>query len=94
MPFYPFFGEGPPTKIDVLTKVGTLLLSSLLEDLETQVLCVERIPFQGKWLCSSSGFLGFICFLGIPMLEVNRQIRPLGWTQEASSGLRSYFGIF
>ena len=32
MPIYPFFGEGSPTKIDVLNKVGTLL-ASLLEDL-------------------------------------------------------------
>ena len=28
-----FFGEGSPTKIDVLKRVGTLILSSLLEDL-------------------------------------------------------------
>ena len=33
VPFYPFFGQGSPTKIDVLKKVGTLLLTSLLEDL-------------------------------------------------------------
>ena len=33
MPFYPFFGEGPPTKIDYRKKSGTLVLTSLLEGL-------------------------------------------------------------
>ena len=35
VPFHPFFGEGPPTKIDYsdYSKKGTLVLSSLLEDL-------------------------------------------------------------
>ena len=34
MPFYLFFGEGSPTKIEYRkTKVGTRILSSLLEDL-------------------------------------------------------------
>ena len=32
MPFYPFFGEGSSTKIDY-RKNGTLILTSLLEDL-------------------------------------------------------------
>ena len=32
MPFNPFFGEGSPTKIDYRKK-GTLVLTSLLEDL-------------------------------------------------------------
>ena len=32
MPFYPFLGEGSPTKIDYRKK-GTLILASLLEDL-------------------------------------------------------------
>ena len=32
MPFYPFWGEGFPTKIDYRKK-GTLILTSLLEDL-------------------------------------------------------------
>ena len=34
MPFYPFLGEGSPTKIDY-SKKGTLILTSLLEDLVT-----------------------------------------------------------
>ena len=34
MPFYPFLGEGSPTKIDYRKK-GTLILTSLLEDLGT-----------------------------------------------------------
>ena len=33
MPFYPFWGAGSPTKIDVQKKVDTLILTSLLEDL-------------------------------------------------------------
>ena len=32
MPFYPFLGEGSPTEIDYRKK-GTLILTSLLEDL-------------------------------------------------------------
>ena len=32
MPFYPFLGEGSPMKMDVRRK-GTLILTSLLEDL-------------------------------------------------------------
>ena len=32
MPFYPFLGEGSPTAIDYRKK-GTLILTSLLEDL-------------------------------------------------------------
>ena len=34
MPFSPLFWEGSPTKIDYRKKVGTLILSSLLEDLD------------------------------------------------------------
>ena len=38
--FYPFFGwEGSPTKIDKTEKVGTLILTSLLEDLEGLPVC-------------------------------------------------------
>ena len=33
VPFYPFLGEGSPSKIDYRKKVGTLSLTSLLEDL-------------------------------------------------------------
>ena len=33
MPFYPLLGEGSPTKIDYSNKVGTLILTSLLDDL-------------------------------------------------------------
>ena len=41
VPFYPFVGEGSPTKIDYKKK-GTLILTSLLEDLED----------KGAWGCS------------------------------------------
>ena len=34
VPCYPFLGEDSPAKIDVLKKVGTLILTSLLEDLD------------------------------------------------------------
>ena len=34
MPFHPLFGERSPTKIDYRKKSGTLILTSLLEDLE------------------------------------------------------------
>ena len=34
VPFYPFWGRNPPTKIDYGTKVATLILISLLEDLD------------------------------------------------------------
>ena len=33
VPFYPILGEGSPTKIDYRKKSGTLILTSLLEDL-------------------------------------------------------------
>ena len=42
MPFYPFFGEGSPTKIDYRKK-GTLILTSLLEDLVVFALSVTTI---------------------------------------------------
>ena len=42
MPFYPFFGEGSPTKIDYREK-GTLILNSLLEDL-VEVLSENQGP--------------------------------------------------
>ena len=41
MPFYPFFGEGSPTKIDY-SKKGTLIATSLLDDLDELV--------DAKWL--------------------------------------------
>ena len=37
VPFYPFLGEGSPTQIDYITK-GTLILTSLLEDLASLAL--------------------------------------------------------
>ena len=41
MPLYPFFGgESSPTKVDKTNKNGTLILTSLLDDLE-QVLYEE-----------------------------------------------------
>ena len=39
VPFYPFLGEGSPTKIDYRKKSGTLILTSLLEDLDTHNSC-------------------------------------------------------
>ena len=42
---YPFFGEGSPTKIDYRKKVGTLLLTSLLEDLEENASHLTRPAF-------------------------------------------------
>ena len=33
MPFYPFFGESSPTKMEY-SKKGTLILASLLENLD------------------------------------------------------------
>ena len=36
MPFYPFLGEGCPTKM-ATEKKGTLILTSLLEDLGVEV---------------------------------------------------------
>ena len=48
MPFYPFLGEGSPTKINYRRK-GTLILNSLLEDL------VEDL-FMRSWLeCALAG---------------------------------------
>ena len=41
MPFRPFLGEGSPTKIDYRKK-GTLILTSLSEDLEK----VKRAPSE------------------------------------------------
>ena len=32
VPFYPFLGEGCPTKIDYRKKVGTLILAAIVED--------------------------------------------------------------
>ena len=55
MPLYPFLGEGSPTKIDYSTpKKGTLILTSLLEDLdEASVgLAKKRAQPHGSWLTS------------------------------------------
>ena len=38
VPFYPFLGQGSPTKIDYRTRTGTLIPTSLLEDLVAQIL--------------------------------------------------------
>ena len=35
VPFYPFLGEGSPTKIGYRKKKGTLFLTCLLEDLDS-----------------------------------------------------------
>ena len=45
MPFYPLFGEGCPTKVDYRKEVGTLILTSPLEDLDvTCIPTVSSIP--------------------------------------------------
>ena len=56
MPFYLFFGEGSTTKIDYRRK-GTLILSSLLEDLGVHLprTCyARRVPRTGTRATSSS----------------------------------------
>ena len=46
MPFYHFLGEGSPTKIDYRKK-GTLILTSLLEDLDQSLnLLVASSPAE------------------------------------------------
>ena len=60
MPFYPFWGEGSPTKIE-RKKFGTLILTSLLEDLvELKVLVGGRVmnfDFRFCLIVSSCPFL-------------------------------------
>ena len=48
VPFYPFLGEGSPTKIDYRRK-GILTLSSLLEDL-------EKITLKSKFISEAARF--------------------------------------
>ena len=43
MPLYPFLGEGSPTKIDYRKNVGTLILTSLLEDLAIHAMNSTRL---------------------------------------------------
>ena len=46
MPFYPFFGEGSPAKIDYREKIGYhLILTSPLEDLDI----FSLVPFSPGW---------------------------------------------
>ena len=45
VPFYPFWGEGSPIKVDYRQK-GTLILTSLLEDL---ISATPAIPEQLRW---------------------------------------------
>ena len=52
MPFYPFLGEGSPTKMDYRKK-GTLILTSLQEDLARVCLKMgTRSPHNGWCPCS------------------------------------------
>ena len=70
MPFLTnFFGwGGSPTKIDVLKKVGTLLLSSLLEDLivvEREAKCKPpHSTFQVAGWCPGPGLLAQVRLSG------------------------------
>ena len=54
MPFYPFLGEGSPTKIDVLKKVDTLILTSLLEDSVSKGVNGSTKALKGSWGLSGS----------------------------------------
>ena len=53
MPFYPFLGEGAPTKIDYRKKLvpWTLILTSLLEDLAIVHLAATVYMAMGHDLC-------------------------------------------
>ena len=50
-----FFGEGSPTKIDDLKEVGTLILTSPLEDL-VRVICPHRARDKLAGQQNSTGF--------------------------------------
>ena len=55
MPFYPFLGEGSPTKIDYRRKKkkGTLILASVLEDIVGIYWGIESFPGflnAAKWI--------------------------------------------
>ena len=49
MPFYPFLGEGSPTKIDY-RKRGTLILTSLLEDLVVVFCPLKMFEHRHKYV--------------------------------------------
>ena len=57
MPCYPFFGEGSPTKIDY-RKMGTLILTSLLEDPVRKGQSQPEIAAEIRLLNSLSMVLG------------------------------------
>ena len=54
VPFHPFFGEGYPTKIDYRKK-GTLILTSLLKDLDKVKLLISPHPPPSPEFCLSAG---------------------------------------
>ena len=56
MPFHPFLGEGSPTKIDYRKTVGTLIRTSLLEDLAIRFLS-PTAPLSPPGLPAVSGGL-------------------------------------
>ena len=66
VPFYPFFGEGSPTKIEKQTQ-ATLILTSLLEDL---VVVVAPSEIPQIWSCGDT--CPFVPF------HKTRPPRPLG----------------
>ena len=54
VPFYPFLGEGSPTKIDY-RKEGTLILTSLLEDLAANALHANNFYLLAAYFDLATG---------------------------------------
>ena len=71
MPFYPFLGEGSPTKIDYIKK-GTLILTSLLEDPVNTV----NTPAKPRGLLERS--IGSVIH---PRLGPERQVPAVHWRE-------------
>ena len=74
MPFYPFLGEGSPTKIDYRKK-GTLILTPLLEDLGK---CISTVLMTMMVSCAYCP-----CCLGAPSRKVQvcgaRKVFEFAW---------------
>ena len=74
-----FWGEGSPTEKDY-SKKGTLILTSLLEDLGVKIRLEPNFRTPGHLCCS--------CFL------VRQQFEPWATPPEASHGCRVLLGCF
>ena len=73
MPFYQlFWREASPTKIDYRTKVGTLILTSLLED------TVCFVFFRGLGLCLQ-GFGRSGAVFGVEQVDPQNGLEPPKW---------------